>query len=139
MREPIQLLGIYLHLARNTDQRQQLLQRDKVLVMCGMLAAQMNLPSVDRYCRAQILRHNPGHMVRRWPSFAIALHDADFQHFLKQIQRRYSLETAERMTAELGIEIGSGEREAYYTDEEYAAAILGTSVQEMRGDSEGPA
>lgn len=132
MRQPIELLGIYLHLARNTAQRQQLLIRDKLLVMCGMLAAQLELPSLDHYCRAEILRHNPGHMVRRWPSFQAALADADFQHFLKQIQRRYSLEAVERMILEQGVEIGEGERDVYYTDEEYAAAILGTTVEAMR-------
>lgn len=137
MREPIELLGIYLHLAHDTAKRQQLLVRDKLMVMCGILAAQLDLSSLDRYCRAEILSHNPGHMIRRWPSFQTALDDPDFRHFLRQIQRRYSLETVERMISEQGIEIGAGERDAYYTDEEYAAAVLGTTVEAMREAKDG--
>jgi hypothetical protein len=59
-----------------------------------------------------------------------ALEDPDFLSILKSIQRRYPQEKAERLLASLGIERGR-ERDAYYDDEEYAAALLGTTPAEL--------
>ena len=84
----------------------------------------------SRYCRHLVLEHNPQHMIRHWPSFEAALQQNDYLHFLKQVQRRYPQEKAERMLANLGIEMAR-ERETYYSDEEYAAALLGTSEDEL--------
>ena len=61
-----------------------------------------------------------------------ALEQPDFQQLLKSLQRRYPWEKAESLLATLGVERGC-EREAYYTDEEYAAALLGTSPDELAG------
>ena len=44
--------------------------------------------------------------------------------------REYPLEKAEKMLHDLGID-GEGERDAYYSDEEYAAALLGTTPDEI--------
>lgn len=131
MSDPVDLLGMYLHLARDSARRQRLLFRDKMLLIAGMIAVRMELPSVSAYCRGQILRNNPGHMVRRWPHLEQALEESDFQHLLKQVQRRFPQEKAERLMQQRGIEMGR-ERETYYTDEEYAASILGTTVEQMR-------
>ena len=132
---PSNYLGSISILPEDAARRQQLLLRDKLLVMCGILAAQLELPTVANYCRSEILHNNPGHMVRRWENFEIALKDADFCHFLKQIQRRFSLETAERMLDEAGIELGAKERESYYTDEEYAAALLGVTLDDLHREN----
>jgi hypothetical protein len=59
-----------------------------------------------------------------------ALQDMDFLSVLRSIQRRYPQEKAERLLASLGIERGR-ERDAYYDDEEYAAALLGTTPGEL--------
>lgn len=59
-----------------------------------------------------------------------ALEDPDFLSVLKSIQRRYPQEKAERLLATLGIERGR-ERDAYFNDEEYAAALLGTTPGEL--------
>ena len=69
-------------------------------------------------------------MIGRWESVAEALEDADFLSVLRSIQRRYPQEKAERLLANLGIERGR-ERDAYYDDEEYAAALLGTTPGEL--------
>jgi hypothetical protein len=56
-----------------------------------------------------------------------ALTDEDFLHFFRQLHRRYPQEKAERMLSTLDIEMAR-ERETYYSDEEYAASLLGTDV-----------
>ncbi len=124
MSNPCDILGLYLHLARATQRRNQPHLRDRLLVIAGVNAARMRLPRVAAYCRQLILQHNRAHLVRRWPRLEDALQDDDFLCFLKQAQRRYPQEKAERMLSELGIIIDN-ERDTYYTDEEYAAALLG--------------
>jgi hypothetical protein len=130
MSAAVDLLGVYLHLATASQRRRRLHVRDRLLVLAGALAAKLNLARVAAYCRHLVLEHNPQHLVRRWPTMADALEDADFLHFLRHLQRRYPPEKAERLLDSLGIERGS-ERAAYYTDEEYAAALLGTSPKAL--------
>lgn len=130
------LLGLYLHLARASLQRNQPLVRDKFLVLAGVIAARMQLRSVADYCRAEVLRHNPGHMVRKWTTLSEAIEDSDFLHFLKQLQRRFPQEKAERMLAELGIDMAR-EREAYFDDAEYAASLLGVEPEQLRREDDG--
>jgi hypothetical protein len=130
MSRPVDLLGLYLHLARASEQRRRPLVRDKLLLLAGVIAARMELPHIAALCRQRILEHNPGHMVRRWPTLGDALEDDDFLHLLRQAQRRYPLEKAERMLVTLGIDMAR-EREAYYSDNEYAAALLGVTPAEL--------
>ena len=123
-------LGIYLHLARASRQRRRPLVRDRLLVLAGATAVQMNLPQIAAYCRREILLHNPRHMLRRWPNMDEALLDEDFQSHLKQLRRRYPCEQAERMLDSLGIQMAR-ERDTYFSDIEYAAAILGTTTDAL--------
>ncbi len=123
-------LGIFLHLAQACRRRQRPLMRDRMLVLAGVLAAEIGLPSVANYCRDHILQHNPRHLVRRWPNLAEALEDEDFRFFLKQVRRRYPTEKAERMLDSLGL-VMARERDVYYSDVEYAAAILGMTPVEL--------
>ncbi len=60
----------------------------------------------------------------------MALADDEFLCLLKQLQRRYPQEKAERLLQSLGIELG-GERATYYSDFEYAAALLGTTPETL--------
>ena len=123
-------LGVFLHLAQASGRRQRPLMRGRMLVLAGSLAAEMGLPSVAAYCRDHILRQNPRHLVRRWPTLGVALEQGEFQVFRKQVQRRYSAEKAERMLDSLGL-LMARERDTYYSDGEYAAAILGTTESEL--------
>jgi hypothetical protein len=136
MSKPIDLLGMYLHLARASGLRRRPHIRDKLLIVAGAIAQQCRQSRIANYCRHQVLRHNPRHLVRRWPTMAEAMEESDFLHFLKQLQRRYPLERAEQMMSDLNIEMAH-ERAAYFSDEEYAASLLGVSVdglQRMFGD-----
>jgi hypothetical protein len=131
MSQPVELLGLYLHLAQASRKRNRPHVRDRLLVLAGVIAARMNLPEVSAYCRMQVLAHNPGHLIGRWPDLTAALGDSDFLHLLRQLQRRYPQEKAEQLLANLGVQ-RARERETYFTDEEYAAAILGHSPESLR-------
>jgi hypothetical protein len=123
----IDLLGVYLHLARASVLRRRPQAADRFLILAGGVASWLHLPRVAAYCRWRVLEHNPHHLLGHWGSFEEALVDEDFLHFFRQLQRRYPQEKAERMLSTLEIEMAR-EREAYYSDEEYAASLLGTDV-----------
>jgi hypothetical protein len=131
MSKPIDLLGMYLHLARASELRRRPHIRDRLLVVAGTLAEQCHEPRIAEYCRHQVLQRNPRHLLRRWPTIAAALEEDDFLHYLKQLQRRYPLEKAEQMLSNLNIEMAH-ERETYFNDEEYAAALLGVTPETLR-------
>ena len=130
MPERAEDLGVYLHLAREYERRQQQLDSDRMLLLAGVIAARINLESVAAYCRERILANNPGHQIRRWNTLPEALADESFCAYLKQFRRRYPIENAERILAEMGIQMAQ-ERAVYYDDAEYAAAILGKSSEEL--------
>ena len=136
MSEPVDILGLYLHLAQASEQRRRPHVRDRLLVIAAANAARMGLPLISSSCRYKILQHNPRHVIGHWSDVAEALTQSDFLHVLKSNQRRYPQEKAENMLDSLGIERGR-EREAYYTDEEYAAALLGVRLDELHNMFEG--
>ena len=123
MLERDRTLPMYLHLARASHARRQALVRDKLLVLAGATAQEMGLEPISANCRQKILANNAQHLIRQWPTFMAALADEHFQSYLKQLKRRYSSEKIEHMLESLGIELGR-EREAYFTDLEYANALL---------------
>ena len=59
-----------------------------------------------------------------------AIDDDEFEPYLKQLERRFPPEKAEQMLQSLEVDI-SGERDVYYSDEEYAASIWGLSLEEL--------
>lgn len=123
-------LGVYLHLALASQRRLRTLERDKMLVLAGVTAAELDLPTVAACCRSRIIAHNPGHLVSQYPSLSAALEDERFQNYLRQLRRGYSREKLEHMLLSLGI-VMAAEREAYYSDYEYAAALLGATPEEL--------
>lgn len=127
---PIKLLGVYLHLARASQQRVRPHVRDRLLVIAATIAAQLQLPRVAAYCRQTVIAHNPQHMIGNYETVAEALEDSDFLHLLKQLQRRFPQEEAERMLMTLGLD-QAREWEAYYTAEEYAASLLGETPESL--------
>jgi hypothetical protein len=94
MSQPIDLLAVYLHLAKAAWKRLKLPDRDRLLIISGFIAARIQLPRISHHCRKLILENNPGHMIRRWDNFETAIQESDFQHFLKQVQRRFPQEKA---------------------------------------------
>jgi len=126
----MELLANYLHLARASGARQRPDVRVRLLVLAGVAAAYGSLDRVAAYCRQLVLQHNPHHMIGRWETVAEALAEEDFLHFLRHLERRYPFEQVERMLTTLGFELAN-ERDAYYSDEEYAAALLGVTTEQL--------
>jgi hypothetical protein len=132
MSSPGEHLGLYLHLARAAELRRQPLVRDRLLFLAGVIAAQIpGLAPIAECCRAKILEHNPGHLVARRPTLSGSLKEPDFDALVVQLARRYGPEQAEQMLVQLGIERGA-ERAAYYSDGEYAAALLSERWDELQ-------
>jgi hypothetical protein len=127
MPDDVQSLAIYLHLSRASEQRRRPQVRDRLLVMSAVTATRAGLPRIAAFCRNRILQHNPRHLMGRWPTVAEALRDPEFLRFLTHLEKRYSQEQAEQLLQSLGIELAR-EREAYFSDEEYTAAIAGTTL-----------
>lgn len=130
MPEAIQTLAVYLHLARASGQRRQPLAKDKLLILAAAAAAESGLDEVSAYCRRAVLRHNPQHLLREWPTIEDALAAADFQAFLKKLRREYSSERAEHLLDSLGIQVAD-ERRSYFSDHEYAVALLGHTPESI--------
>lgn len=128
-------LGLYLHLAQASHRRRRPHVRDRLLVLCSVLAANAQMEKLSLYCRAEILQHNPQHMIGKWPTVGEALLDEDFLTLLQRIRSEYSIERAEQLLTSLGIEIGN-ERETYYSVREWAAAIMNVSSDAFVDDSE---
>ncbi len=122
------ILGMYLHLARASQLRRQPMVHDRMLVLAGVTAAEMGLSDISAECRERVLAHNHQHLLRDWPTMDAALADARFQSYVRQLRRRYSPEKAEHLLQSLGVE-WVNERAAYYTDQEYATALLAATPQ----------
>ena len=135
MAESSYQLGVFLHLAQASLRRRRPLVRDRMLLLAGATAANLQLNKLAHYCRQEILRHNPRHLVGRWPTFAEALIDQEFLTFIVSLRRRYPVERAERLLDTLGIEIAN-ERDTYYSDAEYAAAILSINADLVTEDED---
>lgn len=116
---------MYLHLARAAEMRRRILVRDKVLILAAAISQEMQMPAVAEHCRRKVLAHNPGHLAGRYPTVAEALISEEFAGYVNHLRRAFPLEKVEHMLASLNIS-WDGERAAYYSDEEYAAALLGT-------------
>ncbi|MBI1900652.1 MAG: hypothetical protein HYS13_06020 [Planctomycetia bacterium] len=127
---PSQTIALCLHLARACEARRQPGDRDKMLVLAGAAAAALGLHTVAGRCRRKILAQNPGHLIGHHESFAQAAADDEFAHYLKQLERAFPPEKLEHMLASLEIDMAS-ERATYASDYEYAAALLGTTIDEL--------
>lgn len=124
------LLANYLHLARASGARRRPDVRTRLLVLAAVAAAYGSLDRVAAHCRQLVLEHNPHHMIGRWETVSTALAEEDFLHFLRHLERRYPLEQVERMLENLGIDL-MNERDAYYSDEEYAASLLNITTERL--------
>jgi hypothetical protein len=119
---------MYLRLAQAFRERLQMPDRDRALVLAGSAASLLQMPMVGNFCRQLILQNNPGHMVRKWGTFEIAIKDDDFHVFLKQLTRRMSVERGESVLRELRFECDV-RRADYKSDLEYVVAVMGIDME----------
>ena len=130
MTPPIDLLASYLRLAQAAKRRGQSLVRDRVLLLAGVIAAQIDLAPIAGACRELILAHNPRHLVGRWPAIGAALGEEDFQTLVSQLSTRYSPERVEGMVEQLNV-AQTSDRAAYASDGEFGASLLGLDWDDL--------
>jgi len=130
MMSPGNLLAMYLHLAAASHRRRRPHVRDRFLLLAAAAAAELGLSPVVAHCRKLVLEHNPRHLIGRWPTVQQALIDEEYLCFLRQLRRRYPQEKAEQLLQSLESD-AENERRAYYSDYEYAAALLGTTTEAL--------
>lgn len=125
--EPRQELILFLRLARAFKERSKLPDRDRALVMAGTCAALLEMNSIAKLCRAQILQHNHGHMIRKWETFSIAIEDGDFQSLLRQIRKKLPEDRAEELLAEFDYRCPVRKSD-HDSNESFAAAVMGVDI-----------
>lgn len=115
----------FVKLAGLSQSKQQLGPRDKFLVLAAAEATEAGCDDVAEQCRLLVLEHNPGHMLKRHESVALALANEEFQTYLKQARRFCSQERAEHLLTELEIAPGIPTTNSGLTAQDYALLLLG--------------
>jgi hypothetical protein len=116
----------YVRLADVSQQKHQLLGRDKLLVLAAAAACRAGWPEVAERCRQLVLDHNPAHLFKSFPTVADALRSEDFGPFLKQLERHCAYERAEFLVNDLGLPSGHDETDDK-TAGQVALALLSAS------------
>src|ERR1700722_8969465 len=93
----------YAKLAQVSQQKHQLIGRDKLLVLAAAAACRAGWLEVGERCRQLVLEHNPAHRIGSYPTAADALRSADFAPLLAQLERLCGYERAEFLVTELGM------------------------------------
>ena len=96
-----QMLG-YAHLAHLAGHSDG---RVRFLILCGTAACRAGYADVAARCRDAILALNPRHLAARWETLADALRDAEFDTFLRSVERQCPWERSEHELAARGIDL----------------------------------
>jgi hypothetical protein len=115
----------FVKLAGLSQSRQQLGPRDKFLVLAAVAATESGCDTVAERCRQLVLEHNPGHILKKHESVALALANEAFQTYLKQARRFCSHERAEHLLTQLEIAPGIPTANSGLTASEYSLLLLG--------------
>ena len=106
MRDHERAMLAYARLAHISQQKRQLLGRDKFLVLTGTAACRAGWPDVAQRCRELVVANNPAHLLARFADFPDALRSPDFEPLLKRLERFCGYEKAEHLLSELDINPG---------------------------------
>ena len=117
-------LVAFVKLAGIAHSKQQLIQRDKFLLLAGVAASKANFPHVAARCRELVLAHNPYHLIRSYETIEAALEDSDFAPFLVQLQRFCSYQRAQHYLTQLNIQPGLPVRAGSFNAADYALLLL---------------
>jgi hypothetical protein len=93
----------YVRLAEVSQRKNQLLGRDKLLVLAAAAACRAGWLDVAERCRQRVLENNPSHLLGSYATIAEALRNDDFAPFLKQLDRLCGYERAEFLVEDLGL------------------------------------
>jgi hypothetical protein len=94
----------YVRLADVSQRKQQLIGRDKLLVLAAAAACRAGWIDVGQRCRELVLDHNPAHLIGTFPTAADAVRSSEFTPLLNQLERMCGYERAEFLVSELGLE-----------------------------------
>lgn len=101
MRDHEQAMLAYAKLAAISQQKRQLLGRDKLLILTGAAACRAGWPDVAARCRELVIGNNSAHLVGRSETFADAMRTEEFEPLLKRLERMCSYEKAEHFLSEM--------------------------------------
>lgn len=104
MFSPELTMSTFLRLAKISDERGQILPRNKFLILSGAAACSAGWLTIAKQCRAVVLVDNGSHILNRYETFPDALRSAEFQVYLKQLMRFCSMERAEHLLEGQGVE-----------------------------------
>ena len=133
--DPTRELVIFARLAQAFKNRLQMQDRDRALVMAGVCASMLEMEVIANFCRQLILKNNPGHMLKKFPSFQEALRTEDFVTFLKQVRRKLPTEKAENLLVDFGYHCDVKRRD-YDDPDVYIAAVMGVDFEWMKENFE---
>ncbi len=88
---------MFARLAAVSAERSQQPGRDRFLILAGLAATRAGWPEVAARCHHVVTSQSPHHLLARYPSFADALRDADFESFARQLSRFCTPERAEHL------------------------------------------
>jgi hypothetical protein len=94
----------YVRLADVSQRKQQLIGRDKLLVLAAAAACRAGWIDVGQRCRELVLEHNPAHLIGSYPTAADAVRSSEFTPLLNRLERMCGYERAEFLVSELGLE-----------------------------------
>jgi len=114
----------YAKLAEISAQKEQIVGRDKLLVLAGASACRAGWPDVAQRCRELILANNAVHLIGKHATFADALRSPDFEPFLKQRERLCSYERAEHLLRGVNLDPSLPESEHDTSAGEFALKLL---------------
>lgn len=87
----------YLRLADLAQRKGQVSGRNRFLLLAAVDACHAGLLSVATLCRNRVLRDEPRHLIRRFPTIPDAIRSEDFQSFARRLARFCSREQAEHL------------------------------------------
>ena len=93
----------YVKLADLSQQKRQLLGRDKFLLLAAAAACSAGWPEVAQRCQRLVLENNPSHLIGKFATMADALRDPEFQPFRTRLERFCTYEKAEHLLHELQV------------------------------------
>lgn len=128
LRQPLlEELIVYLRLARVCRERMETPVADRMLILGGGCAALLDLQSISRFCRQQIVTRNPGHQLARFPDFSAALRDPDFGVLLGRLAKKHPPDASAELLKQYDQSF-PWTRASFSSDTEMAAAALGVDA-----------
>ncbi len=96
-----QTIQMYRELGEAYARRGEAQMCDRFLVLAADAALTAGLPDEAERLRADLLRHNPHHLLKPFPSFAEAMKTRDIFNYVGALRRSHPPEKAEQLLASL--------------------------------------